>query len=131
MIFAPDQVSRDGFAIVKAWVSGGVNNTLYQSVPIAGSTYAPFLQNGAMGWLFLQTEYHRHDLPGGAATMNGASVVVLGMRKNKFHEVEYPSNSDPYTLGLIRTELGDGLIESVDINIASRMNKTVLRYDTE
>lgn len=89
------------------------------------------LQNGYLSWISLQPTYHIYDLPASLVNINKVQVSALGITKGKKQEVSFPSDNDPHPLMLIKTGLGNGLVDKISINLASRMNKITLAYDTE
>jgi len=89
------------------------------------------IQNGLLSRLYLNDNYWAYDLPSENVLINEVAGTVYGVKRNKVQEVSYPSNYDPDPLKLIKTSLGNGQIEKISVNLASRMNKITLRYDTE
>jgi len=130
MLISPSDVSKDGFLVAEARALSGALRIIYRSTALDGIGTGE-LQNGGLSWLNLQADYHLHNLSGRQAIVKGLPVTALGIRRAKKHEVEYPSATDPDPMKLVRTSIGDGSVESIDINLASRMNKITLRYDTE
>ena len=89
------------------------------------------MQNGYMSWVTLQPNYYMHDLPAKNVIMNNEPTTAISIEKNKKQTVQYPSVDDPDVNKLIKTYLGNGQIDKISINLSSRMNKIVLKYDTE
>ncbi len=90
------------------------------------------MQNGLMSWIYLHPNYWVYDLPSTNVTINDSdSVYVQGILRGKKQEVQYPSLEDPDEMKLVKTYLGNGEIESLTVNLSSRMNTITLKYDTE
>ena len=52
--------------------------------------------------------------------------------KNKLQQVKFPAGlSQINPMQLIRTKLGDGLADSISINLSSQIANVTLRYDNE
>lgn len=49
----------------------------------------------------------------------------------KSQEVKFPFDRDISPLKLIHTSIGNGKVESISVNLSSRMHTIDLRYDTE
>lgn len=128
MLLAPENISKDGFALFACVLSSGVYNLTIGAI---GTTPA-MSQNYILALTNLLPKYWTYDLPASAAAIDGQSITVHGMRRNKRQEVNVPLGAtDPDTMQLIKTDLGNGQIEDININLSSRMAKITLAYDTE
>lgn len=90
-----------------------------------------FLQNGYLAFVLLQPNFYTYDLPAYNVLINGANAMVMGIQKKKKQEVNFPVLSNPNMLQLVKTNIGNGTIEKMSINLHSRAAKTTLKYDTE
>ena len=73
-----------------------------------------------------------YDMPAKAVTVNGSAVTASGVMRKKKQTLQVPvGNEDPVVLELVKTNIGNGMIEKMELNLSSRMAKTVLKYDTE
>lgn len=88
------------------------------------------LQNGYMAFAFLQ-KYYRYDMPARNYKINGESFAAYGIKKLKKQSLKFPLLNDPNLQQLIRTNLGNGKIEKLSINLSSRGADAELSYDTE
>lgn len=88
------------------------------------------LQNGYMAFAFLQ-KYYRYDMPARNYTIEGEAFTALGIKKLKKQSLKFPLLNDPNLQQLIRTNLGNGKIEKLSINLSSRGADADLSYDTE
>lgn len=89
------------------------------------------LQNGLLSWPYLQPRYWVDDLPAQDVTINDSPGFVSGIMRGKKQKAKYPSIEDPNPIKLVKTQLGDGEIEKLSVNLSSRMNTLTLKYDTE
>lgn len=88
------------------------------------------LQNGYMAFAFLQ-KYYRYDMPARNYTIEGEAFTAYGIKKLKKQSLKFPLLNDPNLQQLIRTNLGNGKIEKLSINLSSRGADADLSYDTE
>lgn len=129
MILNPAAIANDGFALFGAIKDDtGAYVLPYITLGISGLDY--ILQNGYLSWMFLQSRYWVYDLPAYDAMINNELAYVQGIERKKKQVVEYPSNTDPDPMKLIKTYLGNGQIDKISVNLHSRMNKVTLKYDT-
>lgn len=131
MLLAPENMSKDGFALFACTYSGGV-----YSIPIGvvrNYLYSPMVQNYLLTLIESQPIYWRSDLPAREVRIQGVYYAITGMmQRNRKQEVQIPTyDSDPDVLQLVKTGIGNGQIDKMSINLSSRMAKTTLRYDTE
>lgn len=90
------------------------------------------MQNGLLSWTYLHPNFWLHDLPSRDVTINNDSeITVLGIKQAKKQKVKFPMLDDPDTNTLIETQIGNGTIEKLSINLQSRMIDVELKYDTE
>ena len=88
------------------------------------------LQNGYAAFAYLQ-RFYAYDMPAPLYAINGVQELALGVKKLKTQELSFPAREDPNLIKLIRTEIGDGVIEKISLNLSSRNASVTLRYDTE
>lgn len=90
-----------------------------------------YLQNAFMAFYYLQL-FYMWDMPAERIQAKNASgPYVMGIKKQKTQQLQYPVYADPNLYQLVKTNMGNGQIEKTLINLSSRMAKTTLRYDTE
>lgn len=100
----------------------------YLSIQVDGKSYN--LQNGRTAFEALQ-EFYRYDMPAKKFRIGGAEFTARGIKKLKTQEINFPVLQEPDFFNLIKTELGDGAIQKMSVNLSSRNAKTTLKYDTE
>lgn len=96
---------------------------------VNGVTY--FLQNGYLAFVTLQPNYYTYDLPSYNVEINGEPAMVFGIQKKKKQNVTFPISGTPDLMKLIKTDIGNGMIDKMSVNLHSRITKTTLKYDTE
>ena len=89
-----------------------------------------YLQNAWVSFKYLQ-RYYQYDMPAKHYEIGGVAGIAIGIKKLKMQEIKFPTLYDLDTLQLIKTDLGNGAIEKLSINLSSRQAQAELRYDTE
>lgn len=135
MLFNPSKFSDDGYALLLA-----DKNT--NKVPIIKHTllnnkwnnfeYTVFTQNWYASWNNLINHYS-YDLPGNNFSLNIISGIPAGInsikhiltQSVKFQILDFELNN----FGLIKTEIGNGQIESISTNIDTQAVTVSLSYD--
>lgn len=129
MLLNPGAVNPDGFALLGAVADGDDYILPFVEKTIEDADLE--LQNGYLSWIHLHPYYWKADLPASSVEINGASDTADGIKRTKKQTVYYPSIYDLDPMDLIKTDLGDGEIEKLSLNLSSRMHTIDLRYDTE
>ena len=122
-------------AITPAVVNGlngsisGIEYTLpYYNFSIDGNDH--ILQNAYVAFCLLQ-QYYAYDMPAPNYAINGVQMVALGVKKLKNQSIRFPALNDPDLVELVKTNLGNGTIEKLSVNLSSRNANATLKYDTE
>lgn len=89
-----------------------------------------YLQNAYVAFIYLQ-QYYFWDMPARYFKYNGVQVAAQGIKRLKTQTLKFPAFNDPNTLQLIKTNLGNGTIQKMSVNLSSRNAQTTLKYDTE
>lgn len=129
MILNPTACDEDGFALIGASLVNDEYELPYLQFSIDGTDYV--IQNAYMAFYYLQ-QYYMYDMPASnieAVIYDDAEVV--GTKKQKIQDIQYPAYYDPNLYQLVKTNMGSGQIEKLSINLSSRKAKATLRYDTE
>jgi hypothetical protein len=100
----------------------------YENFYLDGANH--ILQNPYVAFVFLQN-YYAYDMPAKNYVVNGIDKTALGVKKLKTQTLNFPSLTDPNTMQLIKTLLGNGTIQKMSVNLSSRNAQTTLKYDTE
>jgi hypothetical protein len=129
MLMAPEMCSKDGFALLHPTLVSGV-----YKLPITGTTigvYTYYLQNDLVSMYRLQELLLTYDMPSKNIEVNGIAVTANGIQRNKKQEVSFPSgDNDPNVMQLVKTDMGNGEYDKLNVNLSSRMAKVTLKYDT-
>lgn len=88
------------------------------------------LQNGLAAFVYLE-EFYLYDLPAMYYSINGVTGSAYGIKKNKKQTLNFPCIYDPNLVNLIKTNMGNGKIGKISINLSSRNANVELMYDTE
>lgn len=91
-----------------------------------------YLQNANLAMVKLQPDYWSWDLPAYDVTINNLQLTANGIKRGKKQNIEFPVvNADADLSKLVKTYIGNGQIEQMNINLSSRMAQTILCYDTK
>ena len=124
MLLNPSACSSDGFALLAPVLTDGKYKLPY--VQFGES----LLQNGYMSFEYLQ-KYYRYDLPAPIYEINNQQYCAYGIKKLKTQTIKFPVLAEPNMFNLVKTGLGDGMIQKMSVNLSSRIANTTLKYDTE
>ena len=89
-----------------------------------------YLQNAYVAFCFLQ-QYYAYDMPAYQYEINGEQMYAYGIKKLKNQTLRFPVLNDPDLVQLVKTNLGNGVIEKLSVNLSSRNANTTLKYDTQ
>ena len=88
------------------------------------------LQNAWVAFCILQ-QYYAYDMPAPEYSINGTLMYAYGIKKLKTQTLKFPLFDDPDLVKLVKTNIGDGMIEKLSVNLSSRTANATLKYDTE
>ena len=89
-----------------------------------------YLQNAYVAFCILQ-QYYAYDMPAYQYEINGEQMYASGIKKLKNQTLRFPVLNDPNLVRLVKTNLGNGTIEKLSVNLSSRTANATLKYDTE
>lgn len=127
------------------WYSGGSGRIGVTAIeplnPVMGDFGLPFVQhwvdqnvmraqNGYVAFASLQ-DFYLYDMPAPNVSRNGTALTVHGTKRLKKNTVNFPCIADPNLYELIKTNVGNGQIEKLTVNLSSRNGEAELAYDTE
>lgn len=132
MLLNPEECDPDGFALLGATMQSGSYKLPYLQFQDKETSTAHYLQNAYMAFYWLQ-QYYLWDMPSLLIDADIANTEgdAFGLKKLKTQTVELPMENDPELYKLVRTEIGDGKIDKISINLSSRKAKITLAYDTK
>lgn len=128
ILLNPEDISKDGFVLLAAEQDGDDYRLPYFNFNFDGADH--WLQNAYVAFIFLQ-QYYFWDMPAPKFKINGIQYTAQGVKKLKTQTLDFPCLVDPEMFRLIKTNLGNGMIQKLSLNLSSRKANATLRYDTE
>ncbi len=128
VLLNPSAVSMDGFVLMAAVLESGQYVLPYYDYITSIAQHS--LQNGYVAFVFLQ-RYYVYDMPARMYKIDGQTYTAIGIKKLKNQTLNYPAIYDPNLTQLIKTQMGNGAIEKLSLNLSSRNATVDLKYDTE
>ena len=89
-----------------------------------------YLQNAYVAFAYLQ-QYYAYDMPASQCSINGQQMYVVGTKKLKTQSIKFPLLNDPDLVKLVKTNVGNGMIQKLSVNLSNRFANATLKYDTE
>ncbi len=130
LLLNPENTGKEGFVLLAA-------NSINKRLPFRLLLYADstdyYIQNGGLSYRALLPVFFMYDLPAKTVEINGVTYAepsIKGIRKTKKQSIWFSYEDDPDPTSLIKTQVGDGRIEKMEINLTSRRVDLSLRYDT-
>lgn len=137
----PSEVSQDGYVLFCAdklqlgqyfkyivWID-------YVTIPNDPKVY--IVNNYGVSLFYIQKEYWKNNLPAYDFEYYGIEAEADDIKFGKQQKLKFPIRADfslqdidPNTFALIRTEIGDGHIDKISINLSSRTANVTLNYRT-
>lgn len=129
ILLNPNEISKDGFVLMAGIEGNSGEYTLpYYNFQINETDH--YLQNAYVAFCFLQ-RYYAYDMPALRYRINDTDIEALGIKKLKTQDIRFPLLHDIDLNQLIKTTLGEGVIDKLSINLSSRNANATLKYDTE
>ena len=128
ILLNPSDISKDGFVLLAAQFTDNEYKLPYVNFNFDGTDH--ILQNAWVAFIFLQ-RYYAYDMPAPQHEINGKRMYAYGIKKLKNQTLRFPVLNDPNLVQLVKTNLGNGTIEKLSVNLSSRNANTTLKYDTE
>lgn len=129
-IIFPNAVSDDLYVLIEA----NRNTKKVGLVSVSNGDNAPTysLQNGYCSFLFAERNYLNYDYGGWDAVADGQSIEVMGARRFAKQSVNFPMPlGNVGEIGLIKTGLGNGGIEEVEVNVDTLFAKAKILLNNE
>lgn len=132
MLLEPSKFSNDSFALLGAVM----NNSSMLELPIVkmsltdedGSEYTASIQNGYLSWAYL-LNYYMYDMPSiNIKSSVGLQYTVRGLANTMLQRVKFPWPVDPSVYEFIRTDMGNGVINSMSIDFETRQVEVELAF---
>ncbi len=131
ILLNPGEVSKDGFVLLDAVpaAGGGYKLPFVEFIDSVGARYV--LQNGYAAFAWLQ-KYYEWDMPAELYSIGGNGTNrAKGVKKLLSQSIQFPVLNDPAPMQLIKTNIGNGTIEKLSINLSSRNVNATLSYEPE
>ena len=129
MLLAGENCSKDGFALFQVVPDGNIWKLPYQT--FHREQYQYRLQNYIVAMVYLQDKFLTYDMPSWTLEINDEQVQAKGIQRNKKQTLAFPiGENDPELDKLVKTNIGNGQYDKVQINLSSRQSKTTLKYNT-
>ena len=129
MQLQPEDIAKEGFAVVEALLSKGVYTVPYVTVTLPDSSEFK-LQNGYLAFIYLHPNYHRYGLPASLITLNQEDTTALSITRRKVQEIDYPLISVTNPIQLVTTGLGTGKVLELVENVSGEYVKAKIAHDT-
>lgn len=118
MLLNPSASDKDGFALICAVENNGKWKVPYYN-PYGTQRNDIILQNGFLSFFALQA-FYLYDMPAWSIKVNGEKKISKDIKKSMTQKVICPYREFDLQ-ELVRTEIGDGQIDAVSMNIDSKM----------
>lgn len=134
MLAEPSNFSNDGFALLCA-VYGSTGYELpFVTISLedvfTGTIYNAIVQNGYATWLYL-FNFYMFDMPGYNLKYDYLapnSLIVRGIKRCMQQKVAFPYDEDPDVYDIIKTERGNGVIDTMSVNLVNRQVDVTLNF---
>ena len=126
----PADISPDGFVLLAPVydVENDIWKLPYVNFDVNDADH--ILQNPFVAFIYLQ-QYYAYDMPAYRYKINGVNYWAEGIKKLKKQTIKFPVLTEPNLTNLVKTNIGDGTIEKMSVNLSSRNANATLKYDTE
>ena len=129
ILLNPSAINKDGFVLM-AGIEGNSGEYTLPFMTFNDGEADYELQNAYVAFCFL-VNYYLYDLPAKQYSINGVTGTAIGVKRLKKQSVSFPALTDPDIMQMIKTNLGNGAIAKISVNLSSRNAKATLEYDTE
>lgn len=128
ILLNPGAISKNGFVLLAAQLVNGEYKLPYVNYRYNDTDHV--LQNAWVAFKFLQ-QYYAYDMPAMEYEIDGVTYRSQGIKKLKVQTIKFPVLTEPDLTNLIKTDLGNGTIQKMSVNLLSRNANATLKYDTE
>lgn len=134
MLAEPSNFSNDGFALLCATKGNAIYELPFVTINLedafTGAAYSAIVQNGYATWLYL-FNFYMFDMPGYNLKYDYLapnSLIVRGIKRCMQQKVVFPYDEDPDVYDVIKTERGNGVIDTMSINLVNRQVDATLNF---
>lgn len=130
IISNPGDISKSGFVVLGAFYENNEYKVAYYTYRQDNPVMDILLQNGYLAFIFLYQMY-LYDLPAMRYRVgDGAIDYAQGVARGMSQEVSFPCPDEPEIEKLVRTQIGDGKIEKITVNLSARSAAATLKLPT-
>jgi hypothetical protein len=127
----PTEISRTGFCLLGAVLVGGKYRMPFIEMDL-GYNELVIMQNGFLSFLYLLPRYHTYDLPSDNVNINNEDTTLYQNKtRQKKQEIKYPMIDELNPYELVKTDLGNGMVDKITVDLSSLMITGTIKHDTE
>lgn len=132
MVSTPEEFNKDGFALMGAEkVVGQTYEYQLPIIPMNINNMNLYLQNGYLAYVYLHPNYFIYNSPTKYININENDVTAVSTNKIKVQMVEFPTQTDLDYTKNIKSGLGIGTIEKINVYLCNRKNEVTLKFNEE
>ena len=125
-ISQPSAFNEDGFFLLACRLdSEGVMRVISYEIP-----GYEFRQNGELAFPSVNQDYYKYNMPGNNLLVNGQEVQSLSIRPAKRQQIGAPIPRGFSPLTLIKTGIGNGVVDSIAENMSTKFGDIILFHGT-
>lgn len=130
IVTQPNEINQDGFVLLLTEQRTPTYFTIpFVELEVDGIKYN--MQNGYAAMAYLQPNFLIYNMPAPQALVNNTEINTKSVARNKKQTINIPIAMRFNPFDLIKTEIGEGIIEKISINLESLIGKATLKYETE
>ena len=126
MFMQGDNFSLDGLAVI--WTAANDRTDYYYFTRNIGGNWR--VPNGQLSMWYLQQSVLLYDAPCETIEASGAEHQNVDYKRTKYSEATFPADYADSTQH-IKTTIGDGAVDTLEINLVSHSIKAKLKYGNE
>lgn len=126
MMMQPDQFSMDGLAVI--WTAANDRTDYYYFTRNIGGNWR--VPNGQLSMWYLQQSVLLYDAPCEVIEVSGTEHQNVDYKRTKYSEATFPADYADANQH-IKTAIGDGAVDTLEINLVSHSIKAKLKYGNE
>lgn len=122
-------ISNDGFMLLAGNDLIDSEDYIVNFKELTANNEAYKVQNGELSNIHLHPSYHKHNLPAPDVTINNEATTATTVKRYKSQEITFPVGTDPDPMQLIETDLGQGKLDKLEINLVTSAAKATIKHD--
>ena len=128
ILISPQEISKDGFVLMQPIEQGEDYVLPFETIQVGSSTFT--IQNAYCANIYTLV-YYLWDLDAPDFRYNGVNRNAYAVKKLRRQKVKFPYKEGFDINKLITTDLGNGKIEKISLDLSSLNTEVELLYDTE